>query len=71
MMNCTNPTPAMSEQDRYETTSSGSRTIAALASKYAPIPLTDTELGWILVKPKEQWPDGLAAKVEALLNPPP
>jgi len=67
-MNCTNPTPAMSEPERYKTTTGGSRTIAALASKYVKIPLTDTELGWILVRPKEQWPEGLAAKVDALLN---
>jgi len=31
-------------------------------------PLTDEDLGWIYTEPQENWPEGLAEKVESLLN---
>jgi len=52
-------------------TPEGSAMLAALAAKYKEKPMTDSELGRIWLQPQKDWPEGLADKVEALLNAPP
>lgn len=58
----------MNNSESIIPTPEGAAIVAALAAMYKDIPLTDEELGWIYTEPKEAWLEGLADKVEALLN---
>lgn len=58
----------MSNSESITPTPEGAALLAALAAKYEDIPLPDPELDTMYLVPREQWPEGLAEKVEALLN---
>lgn len=49
-------------------TPEGSAMLAALATQFKDVPLSDKEMDVMYLIPQDEWPQGLAEKVEELLN---